>query len=228
MDTSKVPPPRSNTRKRYEKACEELLDKIRQPVRRSLSDAHIRLSDIDKVVLVGGATRSPVIRRFVSNPDLRLVIVHRIEPFRPAGRNNRVALDDGAEHKLQKKVFGGKDLDMTPEEIAERFETLSLEILIQFLQKFTKRLLCPVDRRRLIRVKGLFKQRSSGSGKRVFTSGVCSAPSSSATRHHPDLHFQDGIHIVSISHIYGFLASLCSGHIYHQFRWPSARLYRAL
>ncbi len=50
----------------YEKACEELLDKIRQPVRRSLSDAHIRLADIDKVVLVGGATKSPVIRRFVS------------------------------------------------------------------------------------------------------------------------------------------------------------------
>ena len=51
---------------RYESACEELLDKIRQPVKRSLSDAHIRLSDIDKVVLVGGATKSPVVRRFVS------------------------------------------------------------------------------------------------------------------------------------------------------------------
>lgn len=51
---------------KYEEACEELLDKIRQPVKRSLLDAHIRLSDIDKVVLVGGATKSPVIRRFVS------------------------------------------------------------------------------------------------------------------------------------------------------------------
>lgn len=50
----------------YEDACEELLDRIRKPVKRSLSDAHIRLSDIDKVVLVGGATKSPVIRRFVS------------------------------------------------------------------------------------------------------------------------------------------------------------------
>ena len=50
----------------YEEACEELLDRIRKPVKRSLSDAHIRLSDIDKVVLVGGATKSPVIRRFVS------------------------------------------------------------------------------------------------------------------------------------------------------------------
>ncbi len=51
---------------RYEDACRELLDRIRQPIKRSLSDAHIRLSDIDKVVLVGGATKSPVIRRFVS------------------------------------------------------------------------------------------------------------------------------------------------------------------
>ncbi len=48
----------------YEEACEELLERIRQPVKRSLKDAHIRLADIDKVVLVGGATKSPVIRRF--------------------------------------------------------------------------------------------------------------------------------------------------------------------
>ncbi len=51
---------------KYEEACGELLERIRRPVKRSLSDAHIRLSDIDKVVLVGGATKSPVIRRFVS------------------------------------------------------------------------------------------------------------------------------------------------------------------
>lgn len=52
--------------KDYEDECEELLERIRKPVKRSLSDAHIRLSDIDKVVLVGGATKSPIIRRFVS------------------------------------------------------------------------------------------------------------------------------------------------------------------
>lgn len=51
---------------RYETACADLLERIRQPVKRSLSDAHIRLSDIDKIVLVGGSTKSPVIRRFVS------------------------------------------------------------------------------------------------------------------------------------------------------------------
>ena len=51
---------------RYEEACEELLERIRKPVKRSLADAHIRLADIDKVVLVGGATKSSVVRRFVS------------------------------------------------------------------------------------------------------------------------------------------------------------------
>lgn len=50
----------------YEEACSDLLERIRKPVKRSLADAHVRLSDIDKVVLVGGATKSPIVRRFVS------------------------------------------------------------------------------------------------------------------------------------------------------------------
>ena len=227
----------------YEKACEELLDKIRQPVRRSLSDAHIRLSDIDKIVLVGGATKSPVIRRFVSklfrvipdtniNPDeavalgaaiqgamkerreaIKEVILTDVCPFTlgtevvrewekgiyengvfcpiierntiiPASRTERLytVCDDQTKIRVNvlqgesrfarnnlslgemtievpknkageeavdvtytydinsilevevkvvstgeslKQVFGGKNLDMTPEEIAERFDTLS-------------------------------------------------------------------------------------------------------
>jgi len=50
----------------YEKACEDLLEKIRIPIRKSLADAKIRLSDIDMVILVGGATKLPMIRAFVS------------------------------------------------------------------------------------------------------------------------------------------------------------------
>lgn len=50
----------------YEECCEELLERIRKPVKRSLADAHIRLSDIDKVVLVGGSTKGQVIKHFVS------------------------------------------------------------------------------------------------------------------------------------------------------------------
>lgn len=49
----------------YEAACEELLDKMKQPIKRSLADAHIKVKDIDKVVLVGGATKLSFVRRFV-------------------------------------------------------------------------------------------------------------------------------------------------------------------
>ncbi len=49
----------------YEAKCDELLDKIRQPIKRSLADANVRLRDIDRVVLVGGATKLPFIRKFV-------------------------------------------------------------------------------------------------------------------------------------------------------------------
>lgn len=49
----------------YEKACEPLLERIRKPVQRSLSDAHIRLSDIDVIVLVGGCTKLQIVRNFI-------------------------------------------------------------------------------------------------------------------------------------------------------------------
>ena len=56
----------------YEAACEELLERIRRPIKRSLSDAGIRLNEIDKVVMVGGATKMPMIRHFVAKLFRRL------------------------------------------------------------------------------------------------------------------------------------------------------------
>ena len=50
----------------YEKACAPLLEKLRRPIERSLRDAGVKLGDIDQIVLVGGATRLPVVRRFVT------------------------------------------------------------------------------------------------------------------------------------------------------------------
>ena len=50
----------------YEKACAPLLERLRKPIERSLRDAGVSLNEIDKIVLVGGATRSPVVRRFVA------------------------------------------------------------------------------------------------------------------------------------------------------------------
>lgn len=53
------------TYKEFSAACEPLLEKIKQPVKRSLSDARLKLSDIDVVVLIGGATRLQIVRDFL-------------------------------------------------------------------------------------------------------------------------------------------------------------------
>ena len=50
----------------YEKSCQILLNKIKKPIERSLKDANIKLSDIEEVILVGGATKLSIVRRFVS------------------------------------------------------------------------------------------------------------------------------------------------------------------
>jgi molecular chaperone HscC len=54
------------TLEEYERACAPLLERLRKPIERSLRDAGVSLQEIDQIVLVGGATRSPVVRRFVA------------------------------------------------------------------------------------------------------------------------------------------------------------------
>ncbi|MDO4710359.1 MAG: molecular chaperone HscC [Peptostreptococcaceae bacterium] len=50
----------------YEAACQPLLSRIRKPIEKSLRDANIKIAEIDEIVLVGGATKSPIVKRFVS------------------------------------------------------------------------------------------------------------------------------------------------------------------
>ena len=50
----------------YEKRCELVLARLKAPIARALSDASVRLADVDAIVLVGGATKLPIIRSFVS------------------------------------------------------------------------------------------------------------------------------------------------------------------
>ena len=54
------------TRGRFEKRCEPLLDRIKKPVKKSLSDAKIKISDIDEIVLVGGGTKLRLVRKYVA------------------------------------------------------------------------------------------------------------------------------------------------------------------
>ncbi len=43
-----------------------MLGKIKKPIERSLKDAQIKLADIEEVILVGGATKLSIVRKFVS------------------------------------------------------------------------------------------------------------------------------------------------------------------
>lgn len=54
------------TRGRFEKRCEPLLDRIKKSVKKSLSDAKIKVSDIDEIVLVGGGTKLRLVRKYVA------------------------------------------------------------------------------------------------------------------------------------------------------------------
>lgn len=56
----------------YEELCRPLFVKMRKPVERSLRDAGIRLPDIDEIVLVGGATKLSLVRKFVGRLFRRL------------------------------------------------------------------------------------------------------------------------------------------------------------
>lgn len=49
----------------YERSCELLLARLRRPIERALSDAAIKVRDIDSIVMVGGATKLSFVRRFV-------------------------------------------------------------------------------------------------------------------------------------------------------------------
>ncbi len=53
------------TRDLLEELCDDLVNRLRQPVRQALSDAGLSASRIDEVVLVGGASRMPMVRQLV-------------------------------------------------------------------------------------------------------------------------------------------------------------------
>lgn len=50
-----------------ERICQPVVDRTRTHCLQSLADAHFETSSLDAVVLVGGATRMPLIRRFVAS-----------------------------------------------------------------------------------------------------------------------------------------------------------------
>jgi molecular chaperone DnaK len=53
------------TRAQFEALCEDLISRLRRPLKRALSDAGLNPARIDEVVLVGGGTRMPMVQQLV-------------------------------------------------------------------------------------------------------------------------------------------------------------------
>ena len=53
------------TRAKFEQLTDDLTGRLEGPFRRAIEDAKLSISDIDEVVLVGGATRMPVVQELV-------------------------------------------------------------------------------------------------------------------------------------------------------------------
>ena len=53
------------TRAKFEELTRDLIDSTLEPVRKALSDANLKPSDIDKVILVGGSTRIPRVQELI-------------------------------------------------------------------------------------------------------------------------------------------------------------------
>lgn len=90
----------------YEKAIKNLLNRLKEPVERALSDASLKLSDIESILLVGGATKLPLIRHFVSKLFGKLAYVN-INP------DEVVALGAAVQAALKGKNSAFKEIILT-------------------------------------------------------------------------------------------------------------------
>ena len=90
-------------RARLEAAAAPLLHRLRAPLERALSDSGKRLADLDGVILVGGATRMPVIRSLVVRLFGRLPLVH-VDPDTAVAQGAAVQAGLKARHAALEEV----------------------------------------------------------------------------------------------------------------------------
>ncbi|WP_010250123.1 molecular chaperone HscC [Acetivibrio cellulolyticus] len=90
----------------YEAATKHLFQRLREPVERALSDASLKLSDIESIILVGGATKLPLVRSFVSKLFGKLAYIN-INP------DEVVAIGAGIQAALKGKSSSIKEVILT-------------------------------------------------------------------------------------------------------------------
>jgi molecular chaperone DnaK len=96
------------TRSKFEEMSQDLMERIKKPFEQALDDAKVKAKDIDEVILVGGATRMPMVQELVKKLTDK-------EPNRSVNPDEVVAI--GA--AIQAGVLGGEVknivlLDVTP------------------------------------------------------------------------------------------------------------------
>lgn len=90
----------------YEKNCMMLLNRLKRPIVRTMSDASIKLDDIETIVLVGGATKLPIIRNFVGKMFGRL-------PASSVNPDEVVALGTAIQAAMKKREQSLKEIILT-------------------------------------------------------------------------------------------------------------------
>lgn len=128
------------TAKEYEEACEELLMKIREPVKKSLSDAGLKLGDIDEVLLIGGATRLSIVRDF-------LIRLFRKFPDTRLNPDETVALGAAVQAAMKERREEVKEVILT--DVCSF--TLGTEVVVEYEEgKFEDGRFCPIIERNTV------------------------------------------------------------------------------
>ncbi len=128
------------TAKEYEEACEELLMKIREPVKRSLADAGLKLSDIDEVLLIGGATRLSLVRDF-------LIKLFRKFPDTKMNPDEAVALGAAIQAAMKERREEVKEVILT--DVCSF--TLGTEVVVEYAEgQFEDGRFCPIIERNTV------------------------------------------------------------------------------
>ncbi|MCH5343185.1 MAG: molecular chaperone HscC [Acetatifactor sp.] len=126
--------------KEYEEACEELLMKIREPVKKSLADAGLKLSDIDEVLLIGGATRLSIVRDF-------LIRLFRKFPDTKLNPDETVALGAAVQAAMKERREEVKEVILT--DVCSF--TLGTEVVVEYEEgKFEDGRFCPIIERNTV------------------------------------------------------------------------------